>query len=64
MRLVQSSQAIVDRLLANDYDGDNAEVLRDMDLNELSSNLSQIGDAFTNVKEAANTINNTLCVDK
>lgn len=54
MKLISDSQAIVNRLLNNEYEGTNTDALKDMDLNELASNLSQLGDKMNQIQEAVN----------
>lgn len=51
MKLIEDSQNIVNRLMNDDYDGGNADVLRNMDMDELASNLQQIKDRFSDIQE-------------
>lgn len=51
MQQIEDSQKIVNRLLNNDYDGGNKEVLKNMDLNNLATNLQQINDKFSDIRE-------------
>lgn len=51
MQQIEDSQKIVNRLLNNDYDGGNKEILKNMDLNNLATNLQQINDKFSDIRE-------------
>jgi hypothetical protein len=44
LQQITESQVIVNRLLNDEYEGDNKEILKIMDLNELSKNLDQLND--------------------
>ena len=52
MQQINESKQIVNRLIDDNYEGGNAEVLRMMDLNVLASNLQQIEDRFDDIKDA------------